>query len=357
MAISWCLSATVTYKDGSWKPVEAVSDEAGFRMVAGTWADFVDVSYDPSFQQMLAIMGFPQTTGTPSPNVSDVIYRFHFMDTNGHINVIGSTKNVFVGNVNTPAEMASLQAAIQSDPNLVQVVQASVGPSQITLQPTDQSVLEGATATFSVTAISNAPMAYQWLKNGIAISGATSSTYVTPVTTVADDGSTYSIRITNSAGTTTSTSATLTVTPSGPPRIILTLSGLGPGQTFCGLGNGIHTVSPTTYINPPEMWWLESTSPVTPTYPCYFTINAMTGTTSVGFGLPHGFGPSPTTWFHAAFYATTFSIRSGGVSTYSFSFTAGPVTTKIKNRAFGTITTNGGFTISWQRASNWPSNP
>ncbi|MCX8517485.1 MAG: DUF1566 domain-containing protein, partial [Rhodoferax sp.] len=86
----------------------------------------------------------------------------------------------------------------------------------ITVQPGSQSVTAGQTATFSVSASSNAPMSYQWSKNGSNIAGANASTYTTPVTTVADTGAAYSVTVSNSAGTVTSSSATLTVniTPS-----------------------------------------------------------------------------------------------------------------------------------------------
>ncbi len=51
-------------------------------------------------------------------------------------------------------------------------------------------------------------------KNGTNISGATSSTYVTPTLTLSDNGNTYSCYLTNCSGdnNATSNSATLTVT-------------------------------------------------------------------------------------------------------------------------------------------------
>ena len=86
----------------------------------------------------------------------------------------------------------------------------NVAPSVAT-QPASQTVTEGQTATFQVTASGTAPLAYQWKKNGSDISGATASTYTTPVTTGADSGTAYSVAVSNSAGTVTSSNATLTV--------------------------------------------------------------------------------------------------------------------------------------------------
>ena len=91
------------------------------------------------------------------------------------------------------------------------------GPSaptapQITAQPSGQSVVVGQTATFSVTATGSTPLSYQWSKNATAVSGATGSTYTTPATTSADNGSTFSVVVSNSAGSVTSSNATLTIT-------------------------------------------------------------------------------------------------------------------------------------------------
>jgi hypothetical protein len=91
---------------------------------------------------------------------------------------------------------------------------ATVAPS-ITTQPASQTVSAGQTATFRVTATGTAPLSYQWRKNGAAISGPGSSSYTTPATTTADNGSTFSVVVTNSAGSATSNSATLTVTSTG----------------------------------------------------------------------------------------------------------------------------------------------
>ncbi len=85
-----------------------------------------------------------------------------------------------------------------------------VAPS-LTGQPVSQTITAGQTATFSVAGTGTAPMSYQWQKNGAAISGATASTYQTPVTTVSDSGSLFTVVMSNSAGSVTSSGATLTV--------------------------------------------------------------------------------------------------------------------------------------------------
>jgi len=85
----------------------------------------------------------------------------------------------------------------------------------INAQPANQTVSVGQTATFSVGAAGTPPLTYQWQKNGPDIPGATSSSYTTPATTSADSGAMFRVVITNSAGSVTSNSATLTVS-TGP---------------------------------------------------------------------------------------------------------------------------------------------
>lgn len=85
----------------------------------------------------------------------------------------------------------------------------------ITKQPASVSVAPGATASFSVTASGGTtPYAYQWYRNGSAISGATAATY-SFTAAAADNGNKYKCVVTDSAATptrVTSSEATLTVT-------------------------------------------------------------------------------------------------------------------------------------------------
>ena len=90
-------------------------------------------------------------------------------------------------------------------------------PPSITTQPSIQTVIAAQTATFSVTATGTLPLSYQWQKNGVAVSGATSPTYTTPPTTGTDNGSQFTVIVSNFVGTITSSAATLTVNV--PPSI------------------------------------------------------------------------------------------------------------------------------------------
>src|SRR6267378_1032097 len=87
---------------------------------------------------------------------------------------------------------------------------ALVAP-MVTLQPANQTVTAGQTATFSVTANGAAPLTYQWKKNGVAINGAVSSSYTTPATANSDNGAQFIVLVSNSVGSVTSGAATLSV--------------------------------------------------------------------------------------------------------------------------------------------------
>jgi len=90
----------------------------------------------------------------------------------------------------------------------------SVTPPVIMTHPSSQTVAPGQTATFSASATGSGSLTYQWQKNGNAITGATASAYTTPPVTLADNGAEFGVSVSNSAGSTTSSPAKLTVTSS-----------------------------------------------------------------------------------------------------------------------------------------------
>ena len=85
------------------------------------------------------------------------------------------------------------------------------GSPSITSQPSSLTVLAGQTATFTVRASGAMPLNYQWQKNGVDISGATTASYTTPPTSGSDDASKFRAIVGNSVGSVTSNPATLRV--------------------------------------------------------------------------------------------------------------------------------------------------
>ena len=64
-------------------------------------------------------------------------------------------------------------------------------------QPADQAVVAPQTANYSVAVSGTAPFKYQWSKNRIAIAGANLASYTTPPTGWSDQGSIFSVLVTN----------------------------------------------------------------------------------------------------------------------------------------------------------------
>jgi uncharacterized protein YjdB len=96
---------------------------------------------------------------------------------------------------------------------------ADISTPNITINPQNQSVNRGTTATFSVAATGAAPMNYQWQmkyssKNEWTDVGANSSTYSVNATDELNS-SQYRVKVSNNFGNVTSNIATLTVTIPG----------------------------------------------------------------------------------------------------------------------------------------------
>jgi hypothetical protein len=84
------------------------------------------------------------------------------------------------------------------------------GPPVIAAQPQSLTVLMGGTAIFSV-AVNNSPgLGYQWFKDGVVIEGATGSSLTILNAQAADIGS-YTVVVSNGAGSVTSDAARLSI--------------------------------------------------------------------------------------------------------------------------------------------------
>src|SRR5258707_663250 len=126
------------------------------------------------------------------------------------------------------SQSANINGANITGLNFVANVAAAVAPT-ITTQPVNQTVTAGQTATLTVVATGTAPLSYQWQKNGVNIAGASLASYTTPATTTSDNGASFAVVVSNTAGTVTSAAATLTVNAAAVAPSITT-SSLPAGQ-------------------------------------------------------------------------------------------------------------------------------
>lgn len=133
------------------------------------------------------------------------------------VNISGATSSAYYIASATTASSGSytvqvansLGATISDAAVLTVTATPTVIAPAITTQPVSVTVTQGNAATFSVVASGTTP-SYQWLKNGVAISGATSNYYWVGATALTDAGN-YSVVVSNSAGSVTSSVVTLTV--------------------------------------------------------------------------------------------------------------------------------------------------
>ena len=130
-----------------------------------------------------------------------------------------------------------------SGPATLTVTAASTPPS-ISGQPSSQAVTAGQNATFSVTASGTSPLSYQWTKNGAAIAGATAASYTTPATMTSDNGSQFTVTVSDAAGNLTSNAATLAVSPA-----TLILNANKAGLSFGDVNVGSNSTLSVTFTN------------------------------------------------------------------------------------------------------------
>jgi hypothetical protein len=201
----------------------------------------------------------------------------------------GATFSVVVSN--TAGTVTSAAATLTVNP-------APVAPT-ITTQPVNQTVTAGQTASFTVLAAGTAPLGYQWQKNGVNISGATLASYTTPATTTTDSGATFSVVVSNTAGTVTSSAATLTVNPAPAPAIQVSPTSINFGNAVVG-------------INLSQGLIIRNTGTAT------LTISQVTATGSAfsvsGFSLPLNVSAGQQTTITAAFLPTLVGSASGNIS-------------------------------------------
>jgi hypothetical protein len=146
-------------------------------------------------------------------------------------------------------------------------------PPTITTQPQNQTVMVGGMATFTVVAAGTAPLTYQWSKDNSAIAGATGSSYTTPATVSGDDGSTFTVTVSNSAGSKTSDPATLTVTAAA---VAPTITVQPQNQTVTAPAPATFSVKATGTAPLTYQWSRKGTAIAGATNPSYTT-----GATSV----------------------------------------------------------------------------
>ena len=124
------------------------------------------------------------------------------------------------------------------------------GAPQVILVPTNRTVFSGSAVTFTATVYGSAPFAYQWLKNGTPISGATNAVLLLASLRLTDSGD-YSVEVSNSFGLVTTAAGSLNVQEMGPPGLAIESYA---GLTITGVVGRAYRIEHSTQIEAPGTW-------------------------------------------------------------------------------------------------------
>ncbi len=127
-----------------------------------------------------------------------------------------------------------------------------------TLQPVSQNLTAGASVTLTATATGNPVPTFQWRKNGVNIGGANSGSFTINNLLLTDAGS-YTVVATNSAGSTTSNVAVITVSEGTNPPII---SNQSPTRNVKIVGQSLNLDVTVIVTGSPSYQWFRDGRPI-----------------------------------------------------------------------------------------------
>jgi len=196
------------------------SADSGLAQHMAVMKDFLIPVSGTSTTNPPAITAQPQSQGVATGNsatfsvtatgTEPLAYQWRF----GGTNISGALTNPFVlasaqttNAGNYSVVITNIAGSVTSS---VAVLTVTNAVPFISTQPQGQSVPAGQSATFSVTASGTLPLSYQWRLGGTNLSGATTNPLVIASTQPTDEGS-YSVVITNVAGSVTSSPALLAI--------------------------------------------------------------------------------------------------------------------------------------------------
>ncbi|MGA2137848.1 MAG: immunoglobulin domain-containing protein [Verrucomicrobiia bacterium] len=200
--------------------------------VGTTWADVTpsgaptppSIDLDP--QDQTVVVGDDAQFNVQASGTLPLFYQWY---TNTDTVLTGDTNSTLTvanaGTLDAGAYSVAVSNAYGSVTSAVAqlTVNLPVAPS-ISTQPQDQiNVLPGANATFTVVAGGSAPLSYQWYYNtNTPVANATDSILTITNVQPSDAGS-YSVVVSNVAGTATSSNAVLTVSTNGVAPVFTTM--------------------------------------------------------------------------------------------------------------------------------------
>jgi glucose/arabinose dehydrogenase len=232
------------------------------------WPETEGVTNDPRFRSPLFAYshGTSDTTGCaiaggafynppvqqfPSQFVGDYFFADLCSGWIRRFHPVSGTAEGFATNISAPVDLKVssdgslfyLARGSGSNTGVVFKIQhtASQAPS-ISVQPADQTVSVGSSATFTVQASGTLPLSFQWQRNRVDIPGATASSFTLQSAQLSDDGALFRCVVSNAFGNATSNEARLTVVANQAPTATITQPAAGTlysaGQTINFSGTG-----------------------------------------------------------------------------------------------------------------------
>jgi hypothetical protein len=229
----------------------------------------------------------------------------------------------------TPTDSAKYTAATTS---VSVTANPPLSPPAITSQPASLTLTVGALASFSVIATGTEPLRYQWRKNGVNIVGGTGATYSVAAALTADAGS-YSLVVSNAAGSVTSSSASLTVNKATP--VVLrapTAAPITAGQRLSSsvLSGGSASVAGIFTFSAPATVPSAGTGPHPVTFTPGDSANYTTGSTTVSVTVnpvvsPPSISVQPAPLTVNAGSRATFRVTATGATALGYQWRKGGV--------------------------------
>ncbi len=192
----------------------------------------------------------------------------------------------------------------------------------------------GQSVTFSVTAAGTSPFTYQWYKNSAVIAGATAATYTISSVQTTDAGNYYAI-VSNSAGSTTSDTATLTVNPAAVAPAITT-----------------QPVSQTVLTGASVTFTAAASGTPTPTYQWQYNGANISGATSASYTIASVATGNAGTYTMVATNSAGSATSSGAVLTVNAVTVAPTITTQPASQ-----TVSVGASVTFTAAANGTPTP
>jgi len=255
-----------TLVDGKWLQIKATASPSSICTAAPNNTSTVTASFlSNSANEAIAVSDLDALIGLPISFVNPTLGTLSGAQTT--IQSSGTATVTFTSN--GTGGNGSVNAVVDNVPNNDAVAKASItinaGPT-ISTQPANTTVCAGATAQFTVSASGTAPLTYQWYRGATALangpsgtgstySGATTNTLTITNTSTADNGNDYNVVISNSCGTVTSASRSLTVisiTVTNPANSTGT-QGVPFSETFTQSGGTLPVTFSTASALPPGL--------------------------------------------------------------------------------------------------------